>query len=294
MLHHAVLLAAGLGNRLRPYTDATPKCLVPAGGLPILGHMIRALQSTGFRQLTIVTGYEAEQIQNWTHTYLRNHRIELTVSFVHSPDFATTNNIVSLWQLIPHVQEGFVLLESDLIFEPSALMAMRKPDRIALDAYNATIHSGTTALCDGGGRVTNLFVRESPPSDMNLMKTVNITSFSQHTWSLLSRRIDKLVCAGITDTFYEWAIRDMIRSGEGIFQMTDFRQFWWDEIDTVSDLGRVNSYLSATQPVGVISVKTDNETDNAASQTDFVSMPGLPIRDSLNKRRTPMRVTTTR
>jgi L-glutamine-phosphate cytidylyltransferase len=247
MLKEAVLLAAGLGNRLRPFTDATPKCLVPAGGVPLLGHLFKSLHENGFTRLIIVTGYEAEQIRGWVESTLRSEKFDLDVVFVHNAHYATTNNIYSLWQVIPHQQEGFVLLESDLIFESSALMALKMPNRMALDWFNPAIQSGTTATVDSRGQVSDMFVREEPPSGLPLYKTVNMTSFSTQTWQQLAARIDDLVKNGVTDTFYELAIRDLIRSGEAAFDIADYSQFWWDEVDTTTDLSRVNSYLGTSQ-----------------------------------------------
>ena len=55
----AIVLAAGVGSRLRPMTDAIPKCLVPIDGRPILGWQLDALFSAGAAEVTVVAGYRA-------------------------------------------------------------------------------------------------------------------------------------------------------------------------------------------------------------------------------------------
>ena len=58
----AIILAAGVGERLRPLTDHKPKCLVELGGVPLLNRQINTLKSKGIVDITVVAGYLAEQI----------------------------------------------------------------------------------------------------------------------------------------------------------------------------------------------------------------------------------------
>ena len=61
----AVLLAAGRGRRLRPYTDHTPKPLLPVGGQPLLEHTLTAVAEVGIRRVCLVTHHLAEQIEQF-------------------------------------------------------------------------------------------------------------------------------------------------------------------------------------------------------------------------------------
>ncbi len=58
----ALLLAAGLGTRLRPITDTTPKCLVPIAGEPLLGRWLRQLEQAGCEAVLVNTHYLAPQV----------------------------------------------------------------------------------------------------------------------------------------------------------------------------------------------------------------------------------------
>ena len=58
----ALIFAAGMGNRLRPITDTTPKALVPVGGKPMLEHVILKLKAAGFDQIVINIHHLGEQI----------------------------------------------------------------------------------------------------------------------------------------------------------------------------------------------------------------------------------------
>ncbi len=53
----AVILVAGLGSRLRPYTNALPKALVPVNGTPLLDYQLSSLRKRGINNISLVTGY---------------------------------------------------------------------------------------------------------------------------------------------------------------------------------------------------------------------------------------------
>ena len=61
----AVILCAGLGKRLRPYTDSYQKTMIPINGKPLLEYIINGLIYAGFKNLIIVVGYRKEQIVNY-------------------------------------------------------------------------------------------------------------------------------------------------------------------------------------------------------------------------------------
>jgi len=67
-IDHAVLLAAGRGTRLRPYTDTTPKPLLPVNGQPALGSVLQQMHLAGIKTVTLVTHYLEEQIEEFINS----------------------------------------------------------------------------------------------------------------------------------------------------------------------------------------------------------------------------------
>jgi len=95
----AVILAAGIGDRLRPFTDTHPKCLVIVAGVPILENALRRLSEVRTKDVVIVVGHFGDMIKDrFGHDYAG---MELT--YVESEDFRTTNNIYSLWLARSHL-----------------------------------------------------------------------------------------------------------------------------------------------------------------------------------------------
>src|SRR2546430_389170 len=95
----AVILAAGCATRLRPYSDDTPKTLLPVGGVPILRRTITSLLRCGFDQFVIGTGYLEHMVRDAVTSWFP----DLDVTYVYNQDFRTTNNAYSLWLTRPHV-----------------------------------------------------------------------------------------------------------------------------------------------------------------------------------------------
>ena len=82
-----LLLAAGLGTRLRPITLHTPKCLVPIRGEPLLGLWLNKLEEAGCQEVLINTHYLAEQVE----AFIKSRRCSaMTVQIVHEPELLGT------------------------------------------------------------------------------------------------------------------------------------------------------------------------------------------------------------
>lgn len=73
----AVLLSAGFGTRLKPYTDVLPKCLMPVNGQPLLGYWIQALEDIGISDIHINTHYLHEQVEQYLQHYPAKNRINI-------------------------------------------------------------------------------------------------------------------------------------------------------------------------------------------------------------------------
>ena len=81
-----------------------------------------------FKRLVVVVGYLEQSIRDLLDEIAGN----ITVEYIVSPQYETTNNIYSLWLAREMIQEPFVLIESDLVFTPPLLEDMLLPDRIAI------------------------------------------------------------------------------------------------------------------------------------------------------------------
>jgi mannose-1-phosphate guanylyltransferase len=83
----ALLLAAGLGTRLRPFTLHTPKCLAPIGGKPLLAHWLSKLEDAGCEAMLINTHHLADQVEQFVQNWPRT---AMTIETVHEPELLGT------------------------------------------------------------------------------------------------------------------------------------------------------------------------------------------------------------
>ena len=247
----ALLLAAGMGSRLAPLTDSTAKCLVGLSGVSILERLVRTLSSYGFTRLVVVVGHESDAIQD----YLGDHSGDIRISYVKSNCYRTTNNIYSLWLARRIIDEPFVLIESDLVFNEVLLEGMLKPDTVAVSRQLPWMN-GTTVTLDGRTGVSAFCLGEMSRPDATHYKTVNIYSFSRSTWRAICARLDTYIAAKRTGDYYESVFAEMVADGSMSLSPVLFDADSWYEIDTLADLAAAETLFprySATLRSGTTS-----------------------------------------
>ena len=227
----ALLLAAGTGSRLQPLTDDSPKCLTEVNETTILERLIRGLRACEFERLVVVVGH----LDGCVRDFLDSSANGLTIEYIWSAKYRTTNNIYSLWAARHAIQEPFLLLECDLVFDDILLGKMLKPDRIAVSRILPWMN-GTTVSLDRSRRVTRFHMgRDQPPAGL-IHKTVNMYSFSRLSWQRVTRRLEQHVSAGRVNGYYEAVFAEMVADGELSFEAVFFENQHWYEIDTLEDL----------------------------------------------------------
>lgn len=227
----ALLLAAGTGSRLFPLTKNSPKCLTLVNGISILERLVKNLKKQGFKKLVIVTGHENECIVD----FLGNHSDGLTIEYIHSPRYRSTNNIYSLWMARNHIQEPFVLFESDLVLNSVLLNEMVFPDRMAIAKMQPWLN-GTTVSINKKKQVIQFHKGTSDTYSDIRYKTVNIYSLSLSSWRAVIKRLNNCIEVGDVNSYYETVFADMIADKSLALESVSFDHQAWYEIDTIPDL----------------------------------------------------------
>ena len=109
----AIILAAGRGSRLAGYSEDRPKSLNTLSGVPIIERQIATLQNGGVDDITIVTGYRADQL------------ILPGTAQVHNPDWQTTNMVESLFCAEVIFTDDLLICYADIVYEPKVLRAIQ-------------------------------------------------------------------------------------------------------------------------------------------------------------------------
>lgn len=227
----ALLLAAGTGSRLQPLTEDSPKCLTEVNKKTILERLIHGLRAWEFERLVVVVGH----LDGCVRDYLESLASGLTIDYVRSDKYLTTNNIYSLWEARHAIQEPFLLLECDLVFDDVLLGNMLVPDRIAV-SHILPWMNGTTVSLDPMDRVTRFHLDRDHSADELVHKTVNMYSFSRPSWQRVTQRLEQYVSAGRVGGYYEAVFGEMVAEGSLSFEAVFFDDRRWYEIDTLEDL----------------------------------------------------------
>jgi histidinol-phosphate/aromatic aminotransferase/cobyric acid decarboxylase-like protein len=234
----AIMLAAGMGRRLGHHTQANTKCMLKVAGRTLLERAVESLHGAGIDKLILVVGYQAGNLRKFVAERIRGIEVE----FVENPDYATTNNIYSLWLARAQLAaDDTILLESDLIYEPGVIRALVEhpaPDAATVARYEQWM-DGTVTLLDESGRIVEFVEKKNFAFSRagEYYKTVNIYKFSRD----FSRRhylpfLEAYIQAYGQNEYYELvlkAIAHLAHSGLKAFKLAGQK---WYEIDDAQDL----------------------------------------------------------
>ena len=111
---NAIILAAGMGTRLRPLTNDRPKCLVAVNGVPMVERQVQFLKEKGIDDITLISGYKAEALEYLKERY--------GVDIIFNDRYDTCNNINSLYIVIERFHDTYVL-EGDVYMDKNVLLS---------------------------------------------------------------------------------------------------------------------------------------------------------------------------
>jgi choline kinase len=247
-----IIVAAGMGRRLSPYTDDRPKTLVEINGRSILARQVDAYRAAGVREINIVRGYMKEKLAAAVPD----------ARFFDNDAFRSNNILSSLFYAEAAMDGGFLFSYSDIVFRPEVVRTVIETegdyalviDRRWHEAYvgrvNHPVEEGEVARVDDG-RVTLVGKKTMPPEEAT-GEFIGLARFSARAAEKMRERFHqrrqeldgkpygrapKFEVAYLTDL-----LNDLIASGE--VMLPAFIDGGWREIDTVEDLERAKSVVS--------------------------------------------------
>jgi choline kinase len=245
----AIIVAAGMGRRLSPFTDDRPKCLVDVNGRSILQRQLEAYRMAGVDDVVIVRGYMKERIVVPGARYYENDQ------------FRENNILVSLFHAEPAMDGEFLFSYSDIVFRPEVVRRVIEAegdyalviDRRWQDAYvgrmNHPVEEGEVARVDDG-RVT-LVGKKTMPPEQATGEFIGLARFSARAAARMRERFHarKRELAGqpygraprFEVSYLTDLLNDLIASGEVMRPV--FIDGGWREIDTVEDLERAKKII---------------------------------------------------
>lgn len=245
----AIILAAGMGKRLKHLTQNNTKCMVKVNGVTLIDRMLHQIDRQNLSQIVIVVGYKGKELMD----YISSLDIKTPIRFVENAIYDKTNNIFSLYLAKDYlVSEDTILFESDLIFEDSVLEGLIKDPRDTLalvDKYQAWM-DGTCVKLGADDSIAEFVPGKH--FDFNdtgkYYKTVNIYKFSKHfSETRYVPFLEAYSSALGNNEYYEQVLKVIAMLDNPEILCKRLEGELWYEIDDVQDLDIAESMFKETE-----------------------------------------------
>lgn len=245
----AIILAAGMGKRLKELTDGNTKCMVKVNGVSMIERMLSQLDRLNLERIVIVVGYRGRQLIDYIQTLSVSTRIE----YVNNEIYDKTNNIYSLYMAKEYLlEDDTLLLESDLIFEDALLEKIVEDTypSLALVAKYESWMDGTVVTLGEDRSIKQFlgkkeFVFEDIPK---YYKTVNIYKFSQSFSETHYVPFLEAYCKALGhNEYYEQVLKVITLLERPEIKALPLENEIWYEIDDIQDLDIAESIFATEE-----------------------------------------------
>lgn len=242
----AIILAAGMGKRLKDLTRDNTKCMVKVNGVTLIERLLRQLESHDLSRIVMVVGYEGKKLKD----YIGTLSIRTPVVFVDNPVYDRTNNIYSLALAKQYLMdEDTLLFESDIIFEDSILDMLLQDPRETLavvDKYEAWMDGTCVKITDDDDIEAFVPGKKLRYDEVDAYyKTVNIYKFSkQFSETYYVPFLEAYQSALGKNEYYEQVLRVITMLDDPAIKAVRLTGQRWYEIDDIQDLDIAESIFT--------------------------------------------------
>ena len=232
----AVILAAGLGSRLRPLTNSIPKCMVPVNGIRIIDRQISNLLANNINNIYVIAGYNAQVLTE----HLRKTWPDINI--ITNSEYSRTNNMYSLFLASEYVKaQDFLLMNSDVYFDAEiirGLLESEAPNAIACDK-SQYLEESMKIMCDDG-KISHISKKIS--CEDYYAVSIDVYKISAQASRILFSEIENIIITQCDrNSWTELAL-------DKIFQFTNFQPYVikgrWYEIDNLEDLHKAEEIFT--------------------------------------------------
>ena len=242
----AVILAAGMGKRLKELTQNNTKCMVKVNGVTLIDRMLHQIERQHLNRIILVVGYEGEKLID----YISTLKIQTPIEFIKNPVYDQTNNIYSLALAKEKLlEDDTVLFESDIIFEDAVLEGLLSDPRDTLalvDKYEPWMDGTCVKLNEHDEIVEFVPGKKFDFNDTSAyFKTVNLYKFSKDFSS--TRYVPFLEAyqsALGKNEYYEQVLKVIATLDEPVIKAKRLNGERWYEIDDIQDLDIAESLFA--------------------------------------------------
>ncbi len=242
----AIILSAGQGRRLMPYTQDLPKCLLPVDGeRPVLEVQLRALRDGGITEARIMVGFQAPKVE----AFLASNPVRgIDVKCVFNPFFDSTDNLVTAWLARSEMKGEFLLLNGDTLFEPGVLRCLlaapKAPITLVVNGkaeYDAD--DMKVSIC-AKGRIRA--ISKTLVNGMVNGESIGLMRFSGTGIDAFRSGLDRAVRTNRGLNAYYLSVIDELTRLMPV-ETALMTGLWWGELDSPEDLFKIRAELAALE-----------------------------------------------
>ena len=236
----AIVLAAGIGSRLRPITYKKPKTLIMVNDTPIICHIINALISSGINHVIIVVGYKKELVIEM----VKEKYPQLNVTFITNNDFETTNNSYSLYLARNFLKQETFIMNADLMFAPEIISNMVKlqDSCFAVDRTQYLLESMKVIVKNNQVTSISKEIDKSQSYGCSIDVYKLVARDARTLYKELIRTIEK---EGELNLWTEVILNELCQQGKINVRPLDIKKHKWCEIDDYNDLSVADEFFNA-------------------------------------------------
>jgi len=235
-----MVLAAGAGRRLRPYTDTLPKALVPVDDeTTILDLTLSNFSKVGLKDVAVIVGYKSEAVEDRKKDLESRHGVNLELIFNDKAE--EWNNAYSLWCARDLFSQGFLLANGDTVHPvgvQETLLANRGPAiLLAVDTVKKLAEEEMKLTIDCAGNLAKITKLMDPQSAFG--EYIGLTLVEPEAAEKLSSALETTWKLN-PDLYYEDGYQEYVNKG-GVICLQPIGEVAWVEVDNHDDLAKARS-----------------------------------------------------
>lgn len=219
-----IILAAGRGTRLHPFTKNLPKCMLNLGfNETIAQRMIRVIRKyDSLADITVVTGFRRREIEE----------VITGCEFISNPFYEVTNSIASLWFARHLLVDNVTIINGDIVCSEKLMQKVAVHQGKAVVFVDGSIKSGDYNVQVSDGHVIVM----SKQLNSYYGEYAGICKLDSEAGKALKQEICRLVDEGNYNEWYENALVQMILNYDFPLEYCDISDYEWAEVDCVNNL----------------------------------------------------------
>lgn len=230
-ISHAIILSAGQGSRLLPLTEDRPKCLIDFAGKSLLRWQIEALAANGISDVTVVTGFCSDRVEQELASIT-----DVTARALFNPFYHVADNLGSCWMARDAMATDFIILNGDTLVSPAIvarlLATSDHPITVTVDVKDGYDADDMKVERSGDRLVT---IGKTLTPEQTNAESIGMLAFRGDGPARFRREVEAMMRtpAGVSN----WYLRAIDRiAPEGIVGTAEIKGLGWAEVDYPSDL----------------------------------------------------------